>query len=284
MKKSVKILIIVLCLIIVGLVTFIVVDKVINKKVETPQSNDEKIVNTTSNTNKTNNSTSNESDNNSSITEDKKDNLENSNTLQNQIAVQNDNDSLNIKDSEYAKEYIKIIDNIEKDKDSDDITCDLIYFNNDNIPDLVIGNPGYWVSLYIYEDGNVYNLIDDWAYGVMGNAGYSYIEKKGIILNHNSDFAGAISIDSILILNSKNEFDGLHNISKGADIEKTDPMYEDVQKTLAETEGYSYNEETISEQEYNDKLKELSINPNDYSASKILEESQTTAELKKQLQ
>lgn len=35
MKKSVKILIIVLCLIIVGLVTFIVVDKVINKKVET---------------------------------------------------------------------------------------------------------------------------------------------------------------------------------------------------------------------------------------------------------
>lgn len=284
MKKSVKILIIVLCLIIVGLVTFIVVDKVINKKVETPQSNDEKIVNTTSNTNKTDNSTSNESDNNSSIPEDKKDNLENSNTLQNQIAVQNDNDSLNIKDSEYAKEYIKIIDNIEKDKDSDDITCDLIYFNNDNIPDLVIGNPGYWVSLYIYEDGNVYNLIDDWAYGVMGNAGYSYIEKKGIILNHNSDFAGAISIDSILILNSKNEFDGLHNISKGADIEKTDPMYEDVQKTLAETEGYSYNEETISEQEYNDKLKELSINPNDYSASKILEGSQTTAELKKQLQ
>lgn len=283
MKKSVKILIIVLCLIIVGLVTFIVVDKVINKKVETPQSNDEKIVNTTSNTNKTDNSTSNESDNNSSIPEDKKDNLENSNTLQNQIAVQNDNDSLNIKDSEYAKEYIKIIDNIEKDKDSDDITCDLIYFNNDNIPDLVIGNPGYWVSLYIYEDGNVYNLIDDWAYGVMGNAGYSYIEKKGIILNHNSDFAGAISIDSILILNSKNEFDGLHNISKGADIEKTDPMYEDVQKTLAETEGYSYNEETISEQEYNDKLKELSINPNDYSASKILEGSQTTAELKKQL-
>lgn len=35
MKKSVKILIIVLCLIIVGLVTFIVVDKVINKKEET---------------------------------------------------------------------------------------------------------------------------------------------------------------------------------------------------------------------------------------------------------
>ena len=284
MKKSVKILIIVLCLIIVGLVTFIVVDKVINKKVETPQANDEKIVNTTSNTNKTDNSTSNESDNNSSIPEDKKDNLENSNTLQNQIAVQNDNDSLNIKDSEYAKEYIKIIDNIEKDKDYDDITCDLIYFNNDNIPDLVIGNPGYWVSLYIYEDGNVYNLIDDWAYGIMGNAGYSYIEKKGIVLNHNSDFAGAISIDSILILNSKNEFDGLCNISKGADIEKTDPMYEDVQKTLAETEGYSYNGETISEQEYNDKLKELSINPNDYSASKILEGSQTTAELKKQLQ
>ena len=58
MKKSVKILIVVLCLIIVGLVTFIVVDKLINKKVETQNNDESNVVNAISNSNDDNNTTS----------------------------------------------------------------------------------------------------------------------------------------------------------------------------------------------------------------------------------
>jgi hypothetical protein len=59
MKKGVKILIIVLCLIIVGLVTFIVVDKVVNTTNETGnQSSDNVVTNSTNNTIKSTNTQS----------------------------------------------------------------------------------------------------------------------------------------------------------------------------------------------------------------------------------
>lgn len=70
----------------------------------------------------------------------------------------------------------------------------LIYFNNDNIPELVVGRNGYWVSMYTYDkkDNKVHTVIDQWAYGAMGNAGYAYIAKKNFLYNRNSDYAGAI--------------------------------------------------------------------------------------------
>lgn len=185
--------------------------------------------------------------------------------------------------SNYAQEYINIIDQVKKEYPDSNITCELIYFNNDNIPDLVVGLSGYWVSLYMYEDGKVYNPIDEWGYGAMGNAGYMYLEKKGIISNHNSDYAGGISTDSISILNSEKDFDVLSVRGKGADIESTDPMYEEIQKDLKETGGYYYNSKKISEQEYNNKLKELSINF-DSKNFKLLDGSKTIEEVKTQLQ
>lgn len=192
------------------------------------------------------------------------------------------NDNTNTTNSDYAKEYIKIIDKLKEKYTDSDLKCDLIYFNNDNIPDLVIGLPGYWVSLYIYEKGTVYNPIEEWAYGAMGNIGYDYIEKKAIVSNYNSDYAGAIGTNSIIILNSNNKFDYLVKRGVGADLEPTDEMYEAVQKDLAETGGYYYNDKKISEEEYNNKLKELSIDSN--TKFKNLNGSKSIEEVKKQLQ
>lgn len=71
---------------------------------------------------------------------------------------------------------------------------DLIYFNNDSIPELVAGLDGYWISMYTYDpkQDKVYQLIDKWGYGAMGNTGYEYLPKKNFLRNYNSDFAGAI--------------------------------------------------------------------------------------------
>ncbi len=68
----------------------------------------------------------------------------------------------------------------------------LVYFDNDATPELVVGKKGYWTSLYTYRDGRVYTLMDSWAYGAMGNAGYEYSPKKNSLRNYNSDYAGAI--------------------------------------------------------------------------------------------
>ena len=38
----------------------------------------------------------------------------------------------------------------------------LIYFNDDDIPELVVGVNGYYTSLYTYSDGKVYTLMDHW--------------------------------------------------------------------------------------------------------------------------
>lgn len=73
-------------------------------------------------------------------------------------------------------------------------TYALIYFDQDNIPELVAGTDGYWVSMYTYDpdEGKVYTVMDQWGYGAMGNAGYEYLPKKNCLRNYNSDFAGAV--------------------------------------------------------------------------------------------
>lgn len=68
----------------------------------------------------------------------------------------------------------------------------LIYFDEDDIPELVAGVEGYSISLYTYNDGKVYTLMDHWAYGAMGNMGYEYSPGKNSMRNYNNDFAGAV--------------------------------------------------------------------------------------------
>ncbi|MCM1124759.1 MAG: hypothetical protein NC416_19465, partial [Eubacterium sp.] len=95
----------------------------------------------------------------------------------------------------YAEAYEAMIDLtvIEQgDERNDSFLYDLIYVDEDEIPELVSGLNGYYVNLYTYEDGTLYKLMDDWAYGAMGNAGYEYAPGDNSIRNYNADYAGAI--------------------------------------------------------------------------------------------
>lgn len=69
---------------------------------------------------------------------------------------------------------------------------DLIYVDEDEIPELVSGETGYYVNLYTYHEGTVYTLMYDWAYGAMGNSGYAYAPRENSLRNYNADQAGAI--------------------------------------------------------------------------------------------
>lgn len=71
-------------------------------------------------------------------------------------------------------------------------TYNLIYLNDDAIPELAEDVPGYNLSLYTYADGRVYQLMDHWGYGAMGNAGYEYSAGKNSLRNYDADYAGAI--------------------------------------------------------------------------------------------
>lgn len=79
---------------------------------------------------------------------------------------------------------------------SEDVTYDLIYVDDDDIPELVAGKNGYYVSLYTFKDGHVHCHMHHWTYGAMGNAGYYYSPGKNLFKNTNHDYAGAIEYDS----------------------------------------------------------------------------------------
>lgn len=83
----------------------------------------------------------------------------------------------------------------------------LIYFDDDDVPELVAGVEGYYTSLYTYKDGTVYTLMDRWAYGAMGNAGYEYCPKMNSMRNYNTDYAGAILYTTYMAVRDQNTMD-----------------------------------------------------------------------------
>lgn len=185
-------------------------------------------------------------------------------------------------ESNYAEEYTKILDKAKAEY-GNDIKCDLIYFNNDDIPDLVVGVSGYWTSLYMYEDGKVYTIMDKAQYGIGGSKYFDYYEKKGVIFNYGNSYAGAIGYQTYYVLNSNKKLDELEFVSEGAEVDESDSQYEEIQKALAEEKGWYFNGKKISEQEFNNKLKAYSVSI-DTKENKDLYGSKTIEEVKKQLQ
>lgn len=84
---------------------------------------------------------------------------------------------------------------------------DLIYVNEDEVPELVSGRTGYFVNLYTYQDGTLYGLMNHWAYGAMGNTGYEYSPGKNSMRNYNADQAGAIMNTYYMKINEQNEIE-----------------------------------------------------------------------------
>lgn len=84
---------------------------------------------------------------------------------------------------------------------------DLIYFDEDDIPELVAGVSGYYTSLYTYSNGKVYLVMDRWAYGAGGNTGYYYVPKKNSLRNWDQDGAGAILYTTYMTISKQHTMD-----------------------------------------------------------------------------
>ncbi len=78
----------------------------------------------------------------------------------------------------------------------------LINVDGDAIPELITGHTGYYVTMYTYDNGSIYLLMDHWAYGAMGNAGYEYASGKNSLRNYNTDYAGAVLYTTYMAVGS----------------------------------------------------------------------------------
>lgn len=84
-----------------------------------------------------------------------------------------------------------------------DVGYDLIYVDNDDIPELAVGLNGYYVSLYTFHDGTVYRLMDDWGYGAGGNSGYAYCPGMNSFRNYTQNGAGAVMYVTFMTINDQ---------------------------------------------------------------------------------
>lgn len=96
----------------------------------------------------------------------------------------------NRKQQNLQSAYQYIINSYEKSDFS--YKYDFIYFNDDDIPELVVELSGCSVSLYTFHEGEIHLLMHGWGYGAGGNHGYQYIERGNVLMNFNSDYGGAV--------------------------------------------------------------------------------------------
>lgn len=108
--------------------------------------------------------------------------------------------------SDYQEAY-RAVARLYEMEDSNERKYDLIYIDDDEIPELVAGVNGYYVSLYTYSEGKVYRLMDDWGYGAMGNFGYNYVPERNWLRNYNTDYAGAILYTTYMTVTQGNVID-----------------------------------------------------------------------------
>ena len=108
-------------------------------------------------------------------------------------------------DTSYQTAYADIVAEFEEHFADLGYTYDLIYFDDNDIPELVVDVNGYRMNVYTYDSGKVYMVINDWKYGASGNHGFEYIPKQNVLHNQNADFAGAVVYETYLKINENHE-------------------------------------------------------------------------------
>lgn len=148
--------------------------------------------------------------------------------------------------SDYKTAYLELINTVE---DSDTLTYDLIYLDDDDIPELVTGHNGFYVNLYTYADGKVHTLMDRWSYGAMGNAGYEYVPKMNSVRNYNSDYAGLVGFTAYCSITAEHTLEAttvietrLYEDTNGDGIPQDEEYIPDYQVYFIDGEEISYDE------------------------------------------
>ena len=187
---------------------------------------------------------------------------------------------------EYALAYKEKIASIEKahraeqtkileDDPEYDLTLftnlayDLVYVDDDDIPELVVTNPGYYTALYTYADGKVVYCMKDesnpedehgWAFGAAGNGGYDYSPKLNVIRNYNNDYAGLIRYITYNKIDSTSHqlvpvYDKELKVFYFTDKNQNGEVDEDELNNFSEeATAYYFGSQKLSEEEFNAKL------------------------------
>ncbi len=105
--------------------------------------------------------------------------------------------------NDYRTAYKEIVERFEAEE-LGYYHYDLIYVDEDDVPELVV-DPMCCTYLYTYKNGTVYELMDGWSYGAMGNNGYYYIPGTNTLYNYNHDYAGLLGYATYMKIDTNHE-------------------------------------------------------------------------------
>lgn len=98
----------------------------------------------------------------------------------------------------WQKAYLETAESFAQNPDFKDVSFSLIYFDEDDVPELAVHTYLTTLYLYTYDGGEAIELIDGWSYGAMGNTGYSYVPYANSLQNYNHDYAGLLGYTSYM--------------------------------------------------------------------------------------
>ena len=135
--------------------------------------------------------------------------------------------SHNIDHHKYVEQYERIVDQMATEYSKENLKYDFIFFNDDDIPDLVIDNPGHWISLYMFKDETVYTLLDKMEYG-SGDCRYlGYFDRSGFIGKKYLYKNASDKIEVAYVINDQNGMDTISCTYNGEWKEEEDYSYTD---------------------------------------------------------
>ncbi len=160
-----------------------------------------------------------------------------------------------IKNGEFAdyRQAYEMVSRLCDLESSGEMKYNLIYVDEDDIPELAAGESGYYMNLYTWNNGKIYTLMDNWAYGAMGNAGYEYSAKKNSIKNDNSDYAGAILHRTYMSINETDKLDTVVQIKtyNFDDVNQNGILDEDEMESFGKYSVNYIGSKKITDEEYN---------------------------------
>lgn len=154
-------------------------------------------------------------------------------------------------DTPYQTAYADIVAEFERLFPNYDYTYNLIYFDEDDVPELVAAQPCF-INMYTYNSGKIYTIIDDWGFGAMGNPGYEYAPHKNVLRNYDADLAGAIVYETYLKIGNNKELISYYEdtLTRWLFDDKDDSGYPSDDE-LVDEPLYYYGDKKITEEEYN---------------------------------
>lgn len=148
----------------------------------------------------------------------------------------------------WKQAYIDLIEGLEEEYGASTVKYDLIYLDKDNIPELVADTSG-GISIYAYDNGQLYTLADGLVYGVMGHNGYQYIERGNIVYEYAVNLTVGVDAEAYWIYNDNHEAAYLYCYTEYESSEDGDYYIDGGEPKPIKT-YYYYNEQEITREEY----------------------------------